>query len=208
MRDRANRGNIAAPSPITDSGVAPGEIRELPLSLAHKSRLQITNSLVTFILAFLAIKMKIDNWSDQYWPKQEWKEGEDIGPVTVLPDTYIKIQEYSRGTSLPAPGDILRFDIRLIYNGLPIKAFNNGQRIVEIMNDKQDLVKETWQKLSLSGLGEDGVLNNMRYGARRKIVLPTAYAFAESGLPPYIPSNADVLVDVILLPPVVNNNDV
>lgn len=183
---------------------SPGEIRELPFSEVQRGRLEVAKTVVAFIVAFLAIKMKVDDWTGQYWPKREWKEGEELGPVQVLPDSKIRVQDWSRGEGVPQRGEVVRYDIRVLYNGLPIKTFNQGKRVVDLVYGEEESNSKIWRDLSLSGLAETNVLDGMQFGGRRKVVLPPAYAFGAQGFPPLVPIEANVLVEVLLLPPILS----
>ena len=61
-------------------------------------------------------------------------------------------------------------------------------------------INPIFEAISLSGLNMPGVLTGMRFGGKRRITLPSKYAFGDAGYAPYIGSGGKVIVDVTMVP--------
>lgn len=178
----------------------PGHTSASPISIGQQSRLEMVKIVVALSIAVLTWRINSEN----FWNTLLKKENSNLiksenESVQDIPGTGILIEDVIVEKS-QAPlndGDTVVYDIKLFYNGLRIKSFNNGNSLIPVKYGKSSAI---FDDLSLSGLNVERVIDNMTYGSRRKILLPSKYAFGDRGYMPYIPADASVMVDIILLP--------
>lgn len=227
----------------SSSSSIPGHIKQLPYTLNEKTRLQYASIVVSAAIVVMTLKVRYDKWieklnnnmiskdinNDNNYNDQSIMKGDDINTDDnnlvklsngiIFEDTIIidkdNYNDRTTATSISTTtttnvleyGRQYNLSIKVYYNGLLINNYINISFIYGMNNIIFD-------KLSLSGLNEIGVIdgmqiNNNNYQGnnnrsmnsnnKRVVILPAKYAYGDQGLLPYVPANAAVKVELSIM---------
>jgi len=206
----------------------PGHTDYKPYNLNDKTRLQYASTIVSAAIVFMTLKVRFDKWIYK-WNKEEInnitnKEVDLIDNNNIRKDNefninnnnivklsngiiYEGIIDDDNNTFTPSSssssssivhilqyGNHYRLLIKVYYNGYLVKNYNNIPFIYGISNN-------IFNQLSLHGLNENGIFDNMKNykNLKRIIILPSIYAYGDKGEKPYIPANASIKVELSVM---------
>ncbi len=125
-----------------------------------------------------------------------WLEGRECPPDGI--GSALRIEELVPGTGLPVQdGETVRVHyVATLATGETVHASRDSGLPVELVVGSQRTV-----------CGFDRALVGMRPGGQRKVAVPAAFAFADAGRAPSVPSNADLVFVIDLYLPADNTRE-
>lgn len=117
-------------------------------------------------------------------------QNRDRGPTTVVTASGLKYIDLVEGQgATPQSGQTVLVN----YTG----AFENGQELEQPYSRETPSAFQTGTGALIEGF-EEGVLT-MKVGGKRRLIVPPALAYGQSGRPPNIPPNATLTFEIELL---------
>lgn len=176
----------------------PGETNKEPLSTSTASRIELAKAIVSAAILYMTIQLNVEKAVAKWIP-----DGLGVDNIVNAEDG-VKFEDIYLGDGdVIQPGNIFTADCKLFYNGLPIDMPTvYDSSVVTSSDSDSDILMALYSKRDEDQKHLIGVMKGMeglRVGGRRKIVVPPTLAFGDTGLPPYIPPNANVLYDVKLI---------
>jgi FKBP-type peptidyl-prolyl cis-trans isomerase len=194
---------------MTDEG--PGHISSMPISSTVRAQKELTKLVLTIVIAWLTLDTKLrDIWmTAKAATAIKNKTGTEVGMPfdsesdwDVLSMAGIKVDDLKQGSGPPAtPGDIVGFTFTVFYNGLAIVRSTDTTELMVIadvgsveVDGSNELAGRVDDSLPTKGCAL--ALGGMRQNGLRRATLPPEVAFGSDGLPPFIPANAQVIIEL------------
>lgn len=185
----------------------------MPISTADRSRIELAKLVVSTAVIWLTINVKVkDLWGKLKLGKSE--QGSTGEPGSVLLANGIQYTDYyelsSGGYDEPRIGDDVVVVMKLFFNGLQINKDKASETLSFSCLQGEDGSRASSSSSSLRyvGAGErspegtpvglTSAMEGMKYGVKRKALLPANLAFGESGMAPYVPPGAAVLCEMTM----------
>jgi hypothetical protein len=195
----------------------------MPTSTADRSRIELAKLVVSTAVLWLTINVKVKD----FWDKLKLGKGDqgstdaatgESGPVLMANGVqYTDYYEQSSEVYEPEVGDEVVVVMKLFFNGLQVNKGKATETLSFTCLEGESSSRASSSDSSSSSsssssrryvaaerpaegtpVGLTSALSGMKYGMKRKALLPASLAFGESGLAPYVPPGAAVLCEMTM----------
>lgn len=161
----------------------PGYTNEVPLTLAETSRMDMARIVLSATILYLTYSTKFKGFYQKY-----------VDPVSkdrfTQLDNGVKYRDISQGPGALCTGDKITVEAGIFYNGLEV------QKCADFSFDYTENSFEAIIRSYLPFPEISSSLVGMTVGSHRQVIIPPELAYGDKGLPPFVPSNAAVTLDV------------